>query len=144
MKVMLTFLISIFGCFWVSLPTTPWVRFLYLLLATVWASIKQVTKPGPCSFLHVFSRLAVPILCISNASVTWLAAHLHLHHDHLSDFQMSWARTDLLELHDKWPVLWYPLPSSGEILDGGESIYWEYGEVQWGWTQVGSSKTYNL
>lgn len=85
MKVMLTFLISIFGCFRVSLSTTRRVRFLCLLLATVWALIKHLTKPGPCSFLYVFSRLAVPVLGIPNAFVTCVAAHLHLHHDHLSE-----------------------------------------------------------
>lgn len=82
---MLTFLIFIFGCFRVSLSTTPWVRFRCLLLATVWALIKQLTKPGPCSVLHVFSRLAVPVLCIPSAFVTCVAAHLHLHCDRLSE-----------------------------------------------------------
>jgi len=85
MKVQLTFLISVFGCFQLSFFTTPWVRFLGLLLATVWALIKQMTKVGPCSFLHVFSGLAVPVLCIPNALVTGVAAHLHLLHDHLSE-----------------------------------------------------------
>lgn len=65
--------------------------------------------------------LAVPVLCIPNAFVmSCSSTPASAPWPFVRDFQMSWARTDLLELCDKWPVLQSPLPSSGEILDGGK------------------------
>lgn len=123
---MLTFLISIFGCFLVSLSTIPRVRFLCLLFATVWALVKYSWENLGLVFLHIFSRLAVPVLYISDAFV--MCWNLHLHHDHLSEtYKCLGARTDLMEFSDNWPVLLSPSPFIWRNSGWGKSTYWEYG-----------------
>lgn len=123
---MLTFLISIFGCFRVSLSTTPRVRFLCLLSATVWALVK-------CSWQNLglvpscmCSRGLLYLSYISQMHLWCAGTHLHLHHDYLSETSKC-LEPDFLEFSDEWPLLLSPFPSCGENLDGGKTVYWEYG-----------------